>query len=227
MARQPPETKPGSHGLAETLDLEHEIGLVHAEQGPNRFAVVSERPVHIVLEDEEPTLRRQFEKSPAPLQRQRHAGRSVEGSDRVEELEAAPIGLQPIEFVLERLDLEAVIVDWDRTHIRARFSASSRTIPQALVRVLVMIGEPKAALIIDHLAQSSGIRGASRATYSPNTNSARPAATRITCRPSTVNEIGGDFVLPPSATRQTSRPVSASKAKQTPPDAPNTNPRQR
>ena len=30
--------------------------------------------------------------------------------------------------------------------------------------------------------------------YSPNTNSACPAATAITCRPSTVNEIGADLV---------------------------------
>src|SRR6202043_2030428 len=60
--------------------------------------------------------------------------------------------------------------------------------------------------------------------YSPNTNSACPAATAITCRPSTINEIGADLVYPPSETRQTSRPVSASTAKHTPPDAPNTNP---
>src|SRR6202023_4103992 len=60
--------------------------------------------------------------------------------------------------------------------------------------------------------------------YSSNTNSACPAATAITCRPSTINEIGADLVYPPSETRQTSRPVSASTAKQTPPDAPNTNP---
>ena len=60
--------------------------------------------------------------------------------------------------------------------------------------------------------------------YRPNTNNACPAATAITCRPSTINEIGADLVYPPSETRQTSRPVSASTAKQTPPDAPNTSP---
>ena len=60
--------------------------------------------------------------------------------------------------------------------------------------------------------------------YSPNTNSACPAATPITCRPSTINEIEADLVYPPSETHQTSRPVSASTAKQTSPDAPNTNP---
>src|SRR5271157_5963400 len=64
----------------------------------------------------------------------------------------------------------------------------------------------------------------SKKAYSPNSNSARPAATTTTCRPSTVNEIGADLVFPPSERRQTSRPVSASNAKQTPPDAPNTNP---
>jgi hypothetical protein len=52
--------------------------------------------------------------------------------------------------------------------------------------------------------------------YSSNTNRACPAATAITCRPSTVNEIGADLVYPPSETRQTSRPVSASTAKHTP-----------
>src|ERR1700730_9272388 len=46
----------------------------------------------------------------------------------------------------------------------------------------------------------------------------------MTCRPSTVNEIGAAIVFPPSGTRQSSRPVSASSAKQNPPDAPNTNP---
>jgi len=63
----------------------------------------------------------------------------------------------------------------------------------------------------------------SKKAYSPNSNSARPAATTTTCRPSTVNEIGADLVFPPSERRQTSRPVSAN-AKRTPPDAPNTNP---
>jgi len=53
--------------------------------------------------------------------------------------------------------------------------------------------------------------------YSSNTNRACPAATAITCRPSTVNEVGADLVYPPSETRQTSRPVSASTAKHTPP----------
>src|SRR5260370_1878241 len=60
--------------------------------------------------------------------------------------------------------------------------------------------------------------------HSPNTNSARPAATAITCPPSIVNEIGGDFVDPPSDCLQTSRPLSASSAKRIPPDAPNTSP---
>src|SRR5215475_125379 len=60
--------------------------------------------------------------------------------------------------------------------------------------------------------------------YSPNMNSACPAATTIACRPSTANEIGAAHVCPPSETRQASRPVSASNAKKTPPDAPNTNP---
>src|SRR5208282_1184820 len=60
--------------------------------------------------------------------------------------------------------------------------------------------------------------------YNPNSNSARPAATTTTCRPSTVNEIGAALVFPPSELRQASRPVSASNAKTTPPDAPNTNP---
>jgi hypothetical protein len=60
--------------------------------------------------------------------------------------------------------------------------------------------------------------------YSPNSNIARPAATRTTCRPSTLNEIGGDLVFPPSERRQTSPPVSASNAKTNPPAAPNTNP---
>jgi hypothetical protein len=60
--------------------------------------------------------------------------------------------------------------------------------------------------------------------YRPNTNSACPAATAITWRPPTINDIGADLVLPPSETRQTSRPVSPSNAKQSPPDAPNTSP---
>ena len=62
------------------------------------------------------------------------------------------------------------------------------------------------------------------AVYNSNINSARPAATAITCRPSTIKEIGADSVFPPSTTRQASRPVFASNAKRTPPDAPNTNP---
>src|SRR5215470_16092819 len=61
--------------------------------------------------------------------------------------------------------------------------------------------------------------GTSRTTYSANAYSARPAATTINCRPSTVNDIGADLVVPPSGTRQSSRPVSASKAKKTSPDA--------
>jgi hypothetical protein len=60
-------------------------------------------------------------------------------------------------------------------------------------------------------------------TYSSNSNKARPAATRTTCRPSAVNEIGADLVFPPSERLQTSHPVSLSKAKSTPPDAPNPN----
>jgi len=61
-------------------------------------------------------------------------------------------------------------------------------------------------------------------SYIPNANKARPAATRTTCLPSIVNEIGGDLVVPPSERRQTSRPLSASKANNTPPEDPNTNP---
>src|SRR5262249_39681888 len=60
--------------------------------------------------------------------------------------------------------------------------------------------------------------------YSPNINSARPAATAITCLPSTANEIGADAVFPPSERRQSSRPLSASNAKQNPTAAPNTSP---
>ena len=59
-------------------------------------------------------------------------------------------------------------------------------------------------------------------TYSPNSNKARPAATRTTCRPSTVNEIGADLVFPPSERLQLSRPVSATRRK-APPDAPDPN----
>src|SRR5229473_8467150 len=77
---------------------------------------------------------------------------------------------------------------------------------------------------ISALFERSGQSSLNKQVYSPNRNSARPAATAITCRPSTVNEIGADNVFPPSETRQTSRPVSASNAKKTPPDAPNTNP---
>ena len=40
-----------------------------------------------------------------------------------------------------------------------------------------------------------------------------------------INEIGADLVNPPSETRQTSRPVSASTARQTPPDAQTSIPR--
>src|SRR5262249_36230168 len=60
--------------------------------------------------------------------------------------------------------------------------------------------------------------------HNPNTNSARPAATAITCFPSIVNEIGGDFVDPPSDCLKTSRPLSASSAKRDPPAAPNISP---
>src|SRR5215813_9825658 len=55
-------------------------------------------------------------------------------------------------------------------------------------------------------------------------NSDRPAATKITCFPSTVNEIGAAAVVPQSGRRQSSVPVSAFTAKKTPPAAPNTNP---
>src|SRR5215472_10776105 len=60
--------------------------------------------------------------------------------------------------------------------------------------------------------------------YSPNTKSARPAVTASTCRPSSVNETGADTVVPPSEARQTSRPVSESKAKQAPSEHPDSKP---
>ena len=41
----------------------------------------------------------------------------------------------------------------------------------------------------------------------PNMNTARPEDTTITCRPSTVNEIGAATVSLPRKTRQCSRPV--------------------
>src|SRR5271155_2965278 len=61
-------------------------------------------------------------------------------------------------------------------------------------------------------------------TYNPNTNSARPADMAMTCRPSTVKEIGGDNVGPPRGTRHNSRPVIDSIANASPPEAPKTNP---
>ena len=117
----------------------------------------------------------------------------------------------------------------------------------AFAHELGLIGKPKAVLIIITVsfgkqlwAPSVKIKGRfpivqlsiegvpgptmNIKIYSSNTNSACPAATAITCRPLTENEIGADLVCPPSEACQTSRPVSTSTAKHAPPDAPNTNP---
>ena len=55
-------------------------------------------------------------------------------------------------------------------------------------------------------------------------NNVLPAATAMTWRPLSVNEIGVAWVSPPRPARHSSLPVAASRAKTTPADAEKTTP---
>jgi hypothetical protein len=109
----PADADPGGEDLRERAEVDDERAAVKRPQRRQRVALVAQEAVRVVLEHQQLALVRDLDEALAPRQRQRHAGRVLEVRDRVDELRAPALAVEPLEHLLERVDAHAVAVHLD------------------------------------------------------------------------------------------------------------------
>ena len=99
------DAQPRSHGLREGRHRDHAIGVERVDRR-QRVAAEAQEAVRVVLDDREAEAMRELDEALAPGQRQRRAARVLERRDHVQERRRT----RPPEIVLERIDIEPVLV---------------------------------------------------------------------------------------------------------------------